>query len=83
MSTDLARRMNELASIWPGMTRETAVQFTRVGRGLPISRPNQFAQVHVRYYHVVDYPAAGTTQLNFFNVGAREHVCNLNNGEVP
>jgi len=71
------------ANIWPGMTAATAAQFTRIGRGLPISKPNQFAQVHVRYYHQQTYAAAGQTQLTFFQVGATEHVTNLNNGIAP
>lgn len=72
-----------IANVWPGMTLATSVQFTRIGRGLPISRPNQFAQIHARYYHVVDYPTTGASIFNFFNQGASEGVTNLNNGLVP
>lgn len=70
-------------NIWPGMTLATSVQFTRVGRGLPISKPSQFAQVHVRYYHQVDYGTGGHTSLTFFNAGAQDHVSNVNNGTIP
>lgn len=79
----MASVANKAANVWPGMTLATSVQFTRIGRGLPISRPNQFAQIHARYYHVVDYGTSGSTQFNFFNAGASEGVTNLNNGLVP
>jgi hypothetical protein len=71
------------ANQWPGMTKDTSAQFTRVGRGLPISRPNQFAQVHQRLYHVLDYATGGATQLNFFAANMAQHVCNVNNGMLP
>jgi hypothetical protein len=71
------------ANLWPGMTLETAQQFSRIGAGLPISQPNKFAQVHVRYYHQVNVAASGVTQLSFFNVGQQEHISNLNNGLAP
>lgn len=71
------------ANVWPGMTAATAAQFTRIGRGLPISKPNQFAQIHVRYYHQQTYAAAGQNQLTFFQVNASQGICNLNNGVTP
>lgn len=73
----------KVANLWPGMSGPTSIQFTRLGRGLPISRPNQFAQIHSRYYHQQAYNTAGVSQLTFFNVGASEHVSNMNNGVVP
>lgn len=71
---------NANANIWPGMTQETAKEFVRIGRGMPISQPNIFAQLHVRYYHQQAYNTSGVTQLTYFNVPASEHVCNLGNG---
>lgn len=71
------------ANIWPGITEATAREFVRVGRGQPISAPNTFAQLHVRYYHQQAYATTGHTLLTFFNVGASEHVCNLGNGLAP
>lgn len=78
-----ARKPQNPANLWPGMTLETGIQFSRIGRGLPVSKPNQFAQVHVRYYHVVDYGAAGDTQFTFFNAAQSDHVTNVNNGQIP
>ncbi len=78
-----AAQVAQAANVWPGMTAATAAQFTRIGRGLPISKPNQFAQIHVRYYHQQTYAAAGQTQLTFFQANASEHVTNLNNGLTP
>lgn len=71
------------ANIWPGITEATAREFVRVGRGQPISAPNTFAQLHVRYYHQQAYATTGLTQMTFFNVPAAEHVCNLGNGLAP
>jgi hypothetical protein len=62
------------------MTAETAKEFVRIGRGQPISQPNIFAQLHVRYYHQQANAVAGQSQLTFFNVASSEHVCNLGNG---
>lgn len=73
----------QVANLWPGMTAATAIQFSKLGNGGKITKPNSFVQKHERYYHQVAYAAAGQTQLNFFNVGASEHVCNLNQGLVP
>lgn len=72
-----------VANQWPGMTRDTSRQFTRVMKGIGVDRPNQFAQVTQRYYHIVDYPTTGATLFTFFNVNASEHVCNLPNGTLP
>lgn len=71
------------ANIWPGITEATAREFVRVGRGQPISAPNTFAQLHVRYYHQQAYAETGVNLLTFFNVPAAEHVCNLGNGLAP
>lgn len=72
-----------VANQWPGMTRDTSKQFTRVMKGLGVDRPNQFGQITQRYYHIVDYPTTGSTLFTFFNVNASEHVCNLPNGTLP
>lgn len=72
-----------VANQWPGMTKDTSRQFTRVMRGLGVDRPNQFGQITQRYYHILDYPTVGATLFTFFNVNATEHVCNLPNGTLP
>lgn len=71
-------------NLWPGLTEETAQEFARIGRGQGVSNVNKYAQVHVRYYHQVAVTSpTSPTQLSFFNVGAQEHICNLNNGLAP
>lgn len=71
------------ANVWPGLTEATAREFVRVGRGQPISQPNVFAQLHVRYYHQQALGTSGSTLLTFFNVPNAEHICNLGNGIAP
>lgn len=71
------------ANGWPSLTAATSEQFARIGRGLSVSNPNQFAQIHMRLYHIVAYGTGGSTQLNFFNVGAQQHICNVNQGVLP
>lgn len=68
---------------WPGLTPATSQEFSRIGRGLPVSEANKYAQRQERYYHILDYATGGATLLTFFNVGATDGVCNLNQGEVP
>lgn len=68
---------------WPGLSGETDKQFTLLYQRKQISAIQQYAQRHERYYHVVDYATTGHTSLTFFNVGATNDVCNMNNGEVP
>lgn len=88
MSTTVAVRAaaaaTAAANIWPGVTAETAQEFTRIGRGLPVAQPNKFYQREERYYHVLDYATTGHTTLTFFSTANQQDgVCNLNRGEVP
>jgi hypothetical protein len=83
MSSVAAVAAMSAAAVWPGLSTQTAAEFTRVGRGLPIAKPNVFAQRHERYYHILDYAVGGHTNQTYFNVGANDGVCNLNNGEIP
>lgn len=79
------RPKRDPGSIWPGMHPITADEFTRVGRGQPIQRANQFAQLHVRYFSIQDYATAGTTNLVFFNGSTNTNAAhtNLPQGDLP
>lgn len=73
----------EIANKWPQLTMETAREFVRVGRGLPINNAGKFIQVQSNLYHAVQFPAAGTTELQFFNTNASPFICNLQGNFLP
>lgn len=71
------------SNVWPGMSAAVGQEFSRIGQGLPVSRPNLFQQKHERYYHCVDYATGGHQQLTFFTAQQQDHITNLPAGEVP
>lgn len=64
------------AATWPGLSPEgtQAAQQVMAGR---IPNPNRWRTRKHKFYHRIDYPAAGAVSLSLFNVQPTDFICNL------